>query len=97
MCDTECLCILLLHVGVLFVFFSSVVAGESGGSGASVVGKGGVSRRSVCPADTTITPAVSASVWPGCRVGPQKKYLCLFPRCYFSGPHGFIKSFGGYF
>lgn len=96
MCDIDCLSILPLHL-VLFAFSSSVVAVESGGSGASVVGKGGVSTQSVCPADTTIMPPVSVSVWLGCWVGPRRKYLYLFPRCYFSGPHGFIKSFGGYF
>lgn len=63
--DIDCLCILLLHLGVLFVFSSSVVAVESGGSGASVVGKGGVSAQSVCPADTKIMHVRVAGVLGG--------------------------------
>lgn len=47
-------------------------------------------------AGATTMPPASASVWPG-WAGPPRKHLYLFPRCYFSGPHGFIKSFGGYF
>lgn len=81
---------LLLHLGVLFTF-SSVVAVESGSSGTSAVGREGSPRWCYNHA------IASASVWTGCWVGPPWKYLYLFPRCYFSGPHGFMKSFGGYF
>lgn len=93
MCGIDCLCILQLLLGILFVFSSSsVVAVEA--RGLRLWGKGGVSRPSVCPAHTITTPAATG---PGRWVGPRRKYLYLFPRCYFSGPHGFIKSFGGYF
>lgn len=53
--------------------------------------------QSVCPADTTIMPPLSVSMWTGCWVGPRRKHLYLLQLCYFSGPQGFIKSFGSYF
>lgn len=46
--------------------------------------------QSVCPADTTIMPPLSVSMWTGCWVGPRRKCLYLLQLCYFSGPQGFI-------
>lgn len=60
--------------------------------------EGSPCRLSAPPIPPSCLPSACRGRGRGGWVGPPRKYLYLFPLCYFSGPQGFIKSFRrGYF